>query len=104
MSQIERTELLKVGGFFALLTLVLGGLPFLRRNGYISGGMLLATFGVLSILTGGWMIRSPEKHDRVVANQEDYSDSKVRFRRVEERLGGVLVIGVGLVFIYMGLV
>lgn len=84
-----------------LLTLVLAGLRFLSRN--VSESVAMATFGTLSILTGGWMIRSPEKHDLVVANKEDYSESKVRWRRVEERLGGVVVVGVGLVFIYLGL-
>ncbi|MDQ2074459.1 hypothetical protein RBH20_18155 [Haloarcula sp. H-GB4] len=101
MSRIGRTQLLKMGGFSVLVMLVLAGLPFLRRNGYISGSMMLATFSTLSILAGGWMIRSPEKHDRVVANKEDYSASKVRWRRVEERLGGVVAAGVGLVFIYI---
>ncbi|MDS0222328.1 hypothetical protein NDI54_13350 [Haloarcula sp. S1AR25-5A] len=60
-------------------------------------------FGTLSIFAGCWMIRSPEKHDRVVGNPEEYSSSKVRWRQVEERLGGVGVIIVGLVFIYIGL-
>lgn len=103
MSQITRTQLLKVSGFFAVLTLVLGGLPFLERNGYISESVGLAIFGTLSVLAGCWMIRSPEKHDRVVGNPEEHSASKVRWRRVEERLGGVGVILVGLVFIYLGL-
>jgi hypothetical protein len=103
MSQVTRTQLLKVGGFFVLLTLVLGGLPFLEQNGYISEAVGLAMFGTLSVFAGCWMIRSPEKHDRVVGNPEEHSASKVRWRRVEERLGGVAVILVGLVFIYLGL-
>jgi hypothetical protein len=78
MSQVTRTQLLKVGGFFVFMTLVFGGLPFLEQNGYISESVGLAMFGTLSILAGCWMIRSPEKHDRVVGNPEEHSVSKVR--------------------------
>jgi len=101
MDRVSRAQLLKVGGFSVLLILVLAGLPFLKRN--VSGSAMVVTFGTLSILAGGWMIRSPEKHDLVVANKDDYSESKVRWRRVEERLGGVVAVGVGLAFIYLGL-
>lgn len=103
MSRIEGKRLLKSGGFLSLVLLVLAGLPFLRRNGYISGSTMGVTFGTLFILAGGWMIRSPEKHDHVVANEDDYPESKVRWRRIEERLGGVVAVGVGLVFIYISI-
>jgi len=79
IDRVESTQLLNLGGFSALLLLVLAELPFLRRNGYISESVVMARFGALSILAGSWMIRSPEKHDRVVTNEEDYSESKVRW-------------------------
>ena len=103
MARPGRTQLLKLGGFSVALVLVLAGLPFLERNGYISGSTALAVFGGLTVVAGVWKVRSPEQHDIVLGNEEDHAESKVRWRRFDERLGGVATVGVGLVFIFLGL-
>ena len=100
---MERSQLLRLAGVSVLASFVLMGLPFLARHGLLTDSSSLLIFSVLCVSAGISMIRSPEKHDVFLANQESISDFQTRWRRIGERLAGIGAIVIGLVLLYLAL-